>query len=1036
MPALSPLLMLTATALILILGLWLGLWLRPWQRFDRPDSTDTSLIGDDRGLPPDSPQPSPLREQEPLTAQFHAPLSATRTGVWSQDLSTNRLTWSAEQEDLFGLALGSFDGREETYIQLLHPEDIEPTQAIFQAAIRDKSLFQAEFRIHRPDGSLRWIEARGRGVYNSVGAPVRIAGTAVDISDRKAIESERQHQLDRERIVTQIAQRIRQSLKLQEILRTTVEDVRQFLQVDRTIVFQFNPDWDGNVIAESVADGCQSIQSITIHDPCFANGYGDAFRQGLTTAKTDIQEDQTIAPCHRDLLNSFQVRANLVVPILQDDNLWGLLIAHHCTGPRSWQATDIELLNQLAVQLGIAIQQASLLEQLRIELRERQWTETALRQSEERWQLAITGSNDGIWDHDLVNDDYFLSPRCLQILGYQSHAIHNYQQWLSYIHRDDLPRVQRDWQHHLARGTNSYSGEYRMRSSSGQYKWILMRGKALWDEADRPIRAVGSITDITDRKQTEAALQEAKTNLERRVDERTNELRQYADELQDLYNNAPCGYHSLDGEDRFVLINDTELRWLGYQREEIVGRNFTDILSPESQILFRNHRSHFQCQGWLSDVEFELICKDGSRLPIILNATSIRDISGHFLMSRSMIFDIRDRKQAQSALEEAERRWRSLLENVQLVVISLNQTGTIDYCNPFFLALTGYDRSEVVGQDWARMFLPPATNAPPGTHQSLTEPRGTTIATLEGYSEHELITRSGDRRTIAWNSTVLRNNHGAETGVMSIGEDITRRQEVDRLKGEFISIVSHELRTPLTAIRGSLGLLASGIYDQRPEKRQKMLQVASEQTERLVRLVNDILDLQRLESGKVQLAMQSCRADQIVRQAVEALYASIEASQIQITIEAEPIGLWADPDAVIQLLTNLISNAIKFSPSGSHIHIQVSTTTLEVRFAVHDQGRGIPSDKLDHIFEQFQQVDASDARQKGGTGLGLAICRHIVEQHGGRIWAENQPDQPGSVFTFILPADRPATSPAPAPPTAQAPPMPPQEHHDAPIISH
>jgi PAS domain S-box-containing protein len=994
-----------------IVGLFLGL-----RRRDRPSESFQP-----ESLPPTpDPKPVPVSHHQTfvdITTQFHVPLSAARMGLWSRDLITGLLSWSAEQEQLFGLEVGSFDGTEETCRRLVHPEDQEALWATFYRAIDDREIFQAEFRTIWPDGTIHWLETRGQAVYDEHDQPIRMAGTGVDVSDRKAAEVLRQQQVDRERVVTQIAQRIRQSLQLDEILTTTVEDVRQFLQVDRTIVFQFSPNWDGRVLVESIAEGCLSIQSILIHDPCFANNYSEPFRKGLVTAKADIR-DGSISPCHLDLLTSFQVRANLVVPILQDDNLWGLLIAHHCAAPRVWQPMEIELLQQLAIQLGIAIQQASLLEQLRVELRERRWTEAALRQSEERWQLAITGSNDGIWDHNLNTNDYFLSPRCLQILGYHSYSIHSYDQWLSYIHPEDLASVQSTWQTHLDRGSESFSCEYRMCCSNGQYKWILMRGKALWD-ADRPIRAVGSITDITDRKAAEAELRDAKTSLEARVYARTNELRQYADELQDLYNNAPCGYHSLDAEGRFVLINDTELRWLGYSREEILGYRFDALLTPESQARFRSQFPQFQARGWISDIEFELVCKNGSRLPIILNATSIRDSNGQYLMSRSMIFDIRDRKQAQSALEEAERRWRSLLENVQLVVIGLNQLGRIEYCNPFFLALTGYGRSDVIGQDWGRMFLPPSAD------QLLP-------SSLQGYSEYDLITRSGERRTIAWNSTLLRDSHGIETGVMSIGEDITRRQEVDRLKGEFISIVSHELRTPLTAIRGSLGLLASGIYDQRPDKRQKMLQVASEQTERLVRLVNDILDLQRLESGKVQLVMQSCRADQLLRQAVEALYAHAEASHIGVTIAAEPIGLWADPDAVIQLLTNLVSNAIKFSPTGSHIHLHATQQELDVHFTVQDQGRGIPSDKLEHIFEQFQQVDASDSRQKGGTGLGLAICRHIVSQHGGRIWAESELGQ-GSTFTFTLPADRasqPATALATAMPIgllseSQTPPPPP-----------
>ncbi len=974
-----------------------GLFLRRQWR-DRPDPHRPDPHRPDPVPPP--PAVNPHQTFVDITTQFHLPLSAARMGLWSRDLVTGILSWSAEQEQLFGLEVGSFDGTEETCRRLVHPEDQESLWATFYEAIETHEIFQTEFRTIWPDGTIHWLETRGQAVYDDEGQPVRMAGTGVDISDRKAAEATQQQRIDRERVVTKIAQRIRQSLHLDEILTTTVEDVRQFLQVDRTIVFQFNPDWDGRVLVESIAEGCLSIQSILIHDPCFEDNYAEPFRKGLVTAKSDIQDGST-SPCHLDMLSSFHVRANLVVPILQDDNLWGLLIAHHCQAPRHWQPMEIELLQQLAVQLGIAIQQASLLEQLRVELRERRWTEAALRQSEERWQLAITGSNDGIWDHNLTTHDYFLSPRCLQILGYQSYSIHSYDQWLGYIHPDDLALVRSTWQTHLDRSSQSFSCEYRMCCSNGQYKWILMRGKALWDDADRPIRAVGSITDITDRKLAEAELTEAKTSLEARVQERTNELRQYADELQDLYNNAPCGYHSLDAEGRFTLINDTELRWIGYSREEILGYRFDELLTPDSQIRFRNQFPQFQARGWISDTEFELVCKNGSRLPIILNATSIRDSSGQYLMSRSMIFDISDRKQAQFALEEAERRWRCLLENVQLVVVGLNQLGRIDYCNPFFLALTGYGRSEVIGQNWEQMFLPPSAN------QQLS-------SSLQGYSEYELMTRSGERRTIAWNSTLLRDSHGVEIGVMSIGEDITRRQEVDRLKGEFISIVSHELRTPLTAIRGSLGLLASGIYDQRPDKRQKMLQVASEQTERLVRLVNDILDLQRLESGKVPLVMQSCRADQLLRQAVESLYAHAEASQIQVTIEAEPIGLWADPDAVIQLLTNLLSNGIKFSPTGSHIHLKVTEVQgdpqgSEVHFSVQDQGRGIPSDKLEHIFEQFQQVDASDSRQKGGTGLGLAICRHIVGQHGGRIWAESELGR-GSLFTFTLPADRLARS--------------------------
>jgi signal transduction histidine kinase len=233
------------------------------------------------------------------------------------------------------------------------------------------------------------------------------------------------------------------------------------------------------------------------------------------------------------------------------------------------------------------------------------------------------------------------------------------------------------------------------------------------------------------------------------------------------------------------------------------------------------------------------------------------------------------------------------------------------------------------------------------------------------------------------------------------------------MKNEFISIVSHELRTPLTAIRGSLGLLAAGVYDKKPEKGKRMLQIAAEQTDRLVRLVNDILDLGRLESGKMTLVMQSCNTVTLVCKSVDAMRSSAEQSQITLSVNCPAIQVWANPDAIIQTLTNLLSNAIKFSPPYTTIWINVelckdpendSSSSLPhslVRFEVKDQGRGIPLDKIEAIFDRFQQVDASDSRQKGGTGLGLAICRQIIQQHNGNIWAESTIGV-GTSFYFTL----------------------------------
>ncbi len=246
-------------------------------------------------------------------------------------------------------------------------------------------------------------------------------------------------------------------------------------------------------------------------------------------------------------------------------------------------------------------------------------------------------------------------------------------------------------------------------------------------------------------------------------------------------------------------------------------------------------------------------------------------------------------------------------------------------------------------------------------------------------------------------------------GVVVAFTDTTQRRALDKMKDEFISTVSHELRTPLTSLRAALGLVTGGTLDHRPEKLKQMLDIATGNTDRLVRLVNDILELERIGSGKAELHCTMCSADDLFRRAAGLQQTGASKAQLRITFNSQGVNVWADPDRILQTLTNLISNAIKFSTPGTEIHLRsrkIDRDTAEIQ--VRDQGRGIPQDKLESIFERFHQVDASDSRTMGGTGLGLAICRSIVAQHGGRIWATSTPGQ-GSTFHFTLPT-RPASN--------------------------
>lgn len=256
--------------------------------------------------------------------------------------------------------------------------------------------------------------------------------------------------------------------------------------------------------------------------------------------------------------------------------------------------------------------------------------------------------------------------------------------------------------------------------------------------------------------------------------------------------------------------------------------------------------------------------------------------------------------------------------------------------------------------------------------------------------------------------------------VLLIVNDLTERRY---LENEFISLVSHELRTPLTSLMGSLDLLNSGRLGTLNSSGQHILAIATSSTERLIRLINDILDLERIQAGEIVMNFQACTTIYLCGQVLEGLQPLIDQAQIKMQTQVQDHSFWVDPDRLIQTLTNLLSNAIKFSPVGSAIELHLERLRsqdcrnqwsllgpLETEWCfliqVRDQGRGIPADKIQTIFDRFQQVDTSDSRQKGGTGLGLAICQSIVQQHRGYIWAESQVGV-GSCFYIILPDSLP-----------------------------
>ncbi len=271
------------------------------------------------------------------------------------------------------------------------------------------------------------------------------------------------------------------------------------------------------------------------------------------------------------------------------------------------------------------------------------------------------------------------------------------------------------------------------------------------------------------------------------------------------------------------------------------------------------------------------------------------------------------------------------------------------------------------------------------------------------YSINENRTRDGRIILCEWFNTPLIDAAGEVIGIASLARDVTERIKLDRIKNEFVSTVSHELRTPLTSLRGSLGLVLGGVVGELPDKVRDLLQIANNNAERLQRLINDILDIQRIESGQIEYHFETLSITQLVKQSIEenagfALQGNID---IKLVASGDDMNVCADRDRLRQVMDNLLSNAIKFSHANSEVNVSLDRRGDHARVAIRDHGVGVPDEFRPRLFKQFTQCDASASRDFAGTGLGLSIAKGIIEQHQGKI-AYEKPDGQGSCFYFDL----------------------------------
>lgn len=852
-------------------------------------------------------------------------------------------------------------------------------------------------------------------------------------------------------LLHRIMNRIRQSLELPAILSITVAEIRGFLETDRVKIYRFDTDGSGEVVAESVdKERLPSLlgQHFPAQDiPSEARELFLLARQrsivdvgtqqiGLSPApeadesielKNDIRF-RSVDPCHVEYLTSMGVQSSLVVPILHREQLWGLLVSHHSL-PRQITEQELQVVQLVADQLSIAIAQSTLLEQSRLQAQQEatinrvakllhSMTQMQVQQALELTVSALQGAGGRI---------------CITPQNPAEEA----QLFTTGKQPDTRQGRQGGKRGKRGQGGVINSSFSPLEEHPSWREWLRMETTVV---EESPVWVVNDLYQAA--LQSDLAQAFLKSGIRTLLIVRLQYRQQILGYLSIFRNEVDietiwARRPDRDDERHLSPIKSFEV-WRELKRGQVQGWKATEIeLAQALASHFAMAIHQYQLYQQVNALNANLQCdieerKQAEKKICALNAEleqRVQERTAELRRANRRLLEeinereraLRDRKQTQASLERLSRQSELILNSAGEGIYGLNCQGKITFVNPAAARMLGYGVKELINQFMHEVVK---HSKPDGVRYFLEDnPIYATLqnGTVQHVTDDIFYRRDGSKFPVEYVSTPIREQKKI-VGAVVIFKDITERQIIERMKDEFVSVVSHELRTPLTSIRSALGLLARGSLNNQPEKSQRMLEIAFDNTNRLVRLINDILDIERINSGKVTMHKQICNVTDLMIQAVDEMRAMAEKAEIQLELTPASVQLWADPDRIIQTITNLLSNAIKFSPPGSTVWLSVelqqegkvrkadcveknkftTSPTSYLLFQIKDQGRGIPEDKLETIFDRFQQVDASNSRHQGGTGLGLAICRSIVQQHGGKIWAESILGK-GSTFYFTLP---------------------------------
>jgi PAS domain S-box-containing protein len=638
------------------------------------------------------------------------------------------------------------------------------------------------------------------------------------------------------------------------------------------------------------------------------------------------------------------------------------------------------------------------------DITQRKHTEAALRESEDRLRMALESARLGTWDWDLNTGELRWDAGCKSMFGLPSDAEVSIEMFYAGLHPDDRDRLEQvvQWALNPASG-GRYDTEYRtVGIEDGMERWIAARGQAYFDADGQPQRFIGMVVDITARKQTDAAL--------RLSEQRYRLLTSILTSI--VWITSPTG--------EFVL---PQLDWETYTGQtwvESQGVGWFNAIHPDHREQIRS--AWLQAIGQRKLLRFEgLLWHAASQsyrhveargVPLFNSDGSVREWIGN-------VTDVHDRKQAEAELRQKNAILNVINESAPTPIFVKDRAGHIIYANPATLEVFGKPASEVIGRRDCDLYPNPEDAAQVMANDQRIMELGQT----------EVVEESPDgMRTFLGMKSPYRNEAGEVIGLIGISNDITERiqlerdrerilqqeqaareaaEHANRIKDEFLAVLSHELRSPLNPILGWSKLLQTGKLD--AAKTSQALGVIERNAKLQAELIEDLLDVSRILRGKLSLSITTVKLAATIRAAMETVRLAAEAKDIELQLiiheHGESFEVAGDSARLQQVIWNLLSNAVKFTPNGGRVEVRLEPAEGRqyAQIIVTDTGKGIVPDFLPHVFDYFRQEDGATTRKFGGLGLGLAIVHHLVELHGGNVWADSPGEGQGATFTVQLP---------------------------------